>query len=201
MNDLFASHGPRRLDMRGADVVLHQQPDLGMHPDDLLRRLLDETPWRQGEIRTRNGTFQEPRLTSWHGDAEYSYSGRKLKPLPWSPLLASLRDRLTEITGSEFNSVLLNRYRGGRDSIGMHSDDEPGVQPTIASVSLGAERVFDMRRKDGTGSTIHVPLTHGSLLVMSGDTQRNWLHGIAKTRQPVGERVNLTFRLTRVNGR
>ena len=199
MNDLFRDEAPRDLRLPGADVVLHPSPDLGLPADELLRRLLAETPWIQRSVRIRGREIPQPRLVSWHGDEAYAYSGLALAPEPWTPLLVALRDRVSALTGSSFNSVLLNRYRGGRDSIGMHADDEPelGARPVIASISLGAERTFDLRRKDGSGRTVHVPLTHGSLLVMSGDTQRNWLHGIAKTDRPTGERVNLTFRLTR----
>ena len=199
MNDLFRDDRPRDLRLPDADVVLHPAPDLGLPADELLRVLTAETPWEQRSVRIQGREVPQPRLVSWHGDAAYSYSGLTLRPNPWTPLLLRMRESLRALTGADFNSVLLNRYRGGRDSIGMHADDEPelGVRPTIASVSLGAERVFDLRRKDRTGRTVHVPLTHGNLLVMAGDTQRNWLHGIAKTERPVGERINLTFRLTR----
>jgi alkylated DNA repair dioxygenase AlkB len=199
MTDLFHDAGPRRLELQGADVVLHPSPDLGIDPTEIFHRLKQETPWEQRSVRIHGREIPQPRLVSWHGDVAYAYSGLKLAPNPWTPILTALRDRVAAITGSDYNSVLLNAYRHGRDSIGMHADDEPelGPRPTIASISLGVERIFDLRRKDKSGRTVHVPLTHGSLLVMAGDTQRNWLHGIAKTSEPTGERINLTFRLTR----
>lgn len=198
MNDLFDAAGPRRLDLRDADVVLHPRPDLGLAPDLLFERLKAEIPWEQRSIRIKGREIPQPRLISWHGDVGYSYSGISMTLNPWTPLLETIRRSVERITGETFNSVLLNAYRHGRDSIGMHADDEPelGPRPTIASVSLGCERVFDMRRKDRTGGTVRIPLTHGSLLVMAGDTQRNWLHGIAKTDHDTGERINLTFRRT-----
>lgn len=199
MTDLFAAQGPRRLHMEGADVTLHESPDLGAHPTELLEALKRDTPWEQRSIHIRGkGDVPQPRLISWHGDVGYSYSGISMTLNPWTPVLETIRDSVERITGCSFNSVLLNLYRHGRDNIGMHADDEKelGPRPTIASISLGGERVFDMRRKDGSGSTVHIPLSHGSLLVMAGDTQRNWLHGIAKTRDQVGERISLTFRST-----
>ncbi len=198
VNDLFDAAGPRRLDLKDADVVLHPRPDLGLDPDLLFERLKAEIPWEQRSIRIKGRDIPQPRLISWHGDVGYSYSGISMKRNPWTPLLQTIRRSVERITGETFNTVLLNAYRHGRDSIGMHADDEPelGPRPTIASVSLGCERVFDMRRKDRTGRTIRIPLSHGSLLVMAGDTQRNWLHGIAKTDHDTGERINLTFRRT-----
>jgi alkylated DNA repair dioxygenase AlkB len=197
MTDLFDSHGPRRLEMPGADVTLHPRPDLGASPDDLFRRLRAETDWQQRSIRIQGREIPQPRLVAWHGDGSYTYSGLTLQAAAWSPTLLAIRERVEALTGATFNACLLNLYRDGRDSIGMHSDDEPefGHEPTIASVSLGAERVFDFSKKDGTSAPVHVPLGHGSLVVMAGATQRNWKHGIAKTRERVGERINLTFRL------
>lgn len=199
MHSLFDE--PRRIPLDGGDVVLHPRPDLPRNADEILALLLDEIPWEQRSVRIQGREIPQPRLVSWHGDASYRYSGLTLAPKPWTPLLDELRACVARITGAKYDSVLLNRYRSGRDSIGMHADDEPelGRNPTIASLSFGAERIFDMRCKDRTGRTVHIPLTHGSLLVMSGETQRNWLHGIAKTqnRPADGERINLTFRLTR----
>jgi len=199
VNDLFDAAGPRRIDLKDADVVLHPAPDLGHGPDELFERLKAGIPWEQRSIRIKGREIPQPRLISWHGEVGYSYSGISMTQNPWTPLLESIRRNVERITGATYNSVLLNAYRHGRDSIGMHADDEPelGIRPTIASVSLGCERVFDMRRKDRTGSTVHIPLSHGSLLVMAGDTQRNWLHGIAKTDRDTGERINLTFRMTK----
>jgi alkylated DNA repair dioxygenase AlkB len=197
MHDLFPQ--TRRLDMPGAEVTLHETPDLGATPDALFELLRDTSAWEQRSIFIHGkGEIPQPRLICWHGDAEYSYSNIRMTVNPWTPVLDEMRRRIEAITGAKFNSVLLNYYRDGRDSIAQHSDNEPelGRHPTIASVSLGAERIFDMTRKDGTCKPVHIPLGHGSLIVMSGDTQRNWKHGIAKTRDRVGGRINLTFRDT-----
>lgn len=93
--------------------------------------------------------------------------------------------------------MLANLYRSGDDAIGWHSDNEPelGPEPLIGSISLVAERRFDLRRRDDHSKTGRLVLEHGSLLVMSGGTQRNWQHGVTRTKQVTGERINLTFRL------
>jgi alkylated DNA repair dioxygenase AlkB len=98
-----------------------------------------------------------------------------------------------------FNFCLLNRYRSGADSMGMHADDEPEMGDTIGSLSLGATRTFRIRH-DATGETQNFELAHGTLIVMAGTMQRFWKHGIPKTRRPVGERINLTFREIRPIG-
>ena len=143
----------------------------------------------------------QPRLTAWYGDAgaSYAYSGVELHPLPWTPVLLDIKARIEKTTGSSFNSVLLNYYRDHRDSVGFHSDDEPelGERPVIASLSLGAERTFILKHKKLKGmqeTPCAFAPASGSLLLMRGDTQRCWRHGVPKENRPCGPRVNLTFR-------
>ena len=146
-------------------------------------------------------TIPQPRLIAWHGDPEasYSYSGLTVQPTPWTTLLTSLKAKVEEVVpGFPFNSVLLNLYRNGKDSIAWHSDDEPelGENPTMASVSLGAVRKFSLKHKV-TKEVHDINLASGSLLVMAGRTQTYWMHQVPKTKRPVGERINLTFRCIR----
>ncbi len=139
-----------------------------------------------------------PRLTAWHGDpgAVYTYSGLRNEPRPWTPALAELRARLADRLGVRFTSVLLNWYRSGADGMSWHADDEPelGSEPTIASLSLGATRRFELKHR-ADGERIAVPLDHGSLLVMTGETQHCWLHRVPKQPRIAGGRINLTFRV------
>jgi alkylated DNA repair dioxygenase AlkB len=116
-----------------------------------------------------------------------------------APLL-ELKSRVESAAGAEFNSLLLNLYRDGRDSIGMHADDELelGVNPVIGSVSLGNVRRFVLRHKK-RGERLSFDLAHGSLIVMAGTSQHHWVHGVPKTVKPVGKRINLTFRTILVN--
>nr|KAJ9632718.1 hypothetical protein H2204_007805 [Knufia peltigerae] len=139
-----------------------------------------------------------PRLSCWIGDpqARYRYSGAEFVPHPWPPRLSALRDRLQAEGLGRFNSVLLNRYRGGGDYMGWHSDDEPelGPAPLIASLSLGAARRFLLRRRDDTTRKAEFLLAHGDLLLMGGATQRHYQHALPKMARVQGERINLTFR-------
>ncbi|WP_020655228.1 alpha-ketoglutarate-dependent dioxygenase AlkB family protein [Massilia niastensis] len=162
---------------------------------DVLARLIAETPWREETVVVYGKRHLQPRLSAWYGDAAYRYSGLTLAPAPFTPLLQALRAAVEDVTGHDYNSVLLNYYRNGCDSMGMHSDDEPelGPAPVIASLSFGAERVFILRHKRSK-QTIRLPLSGGNLLVMSGFMQQNWLHGINKTTKSLEPRVNLTFR-------
>jgi alkylated DNA repair dioxygenase AlkB len=161
--------------------------------------LRDGVPWVQKTIRIAGREVLEPRLTAWYGDpdAAYTYSGARLEPLAWTPLLSELRARIEEAASSAFNSVLLNYYRSGEDAMGFHADKEKelGTNPLIASLSLGAPRRFVLkyRKKNAGVDPIELELTHGSLLIMAGTTQHFWRHGVpkAKSAEP---RINLTFR-------
>ncbi|MBX0292565.1 alpha-ketoglutarate-dependent dioxygenase AlkB [Hymenobacter sp. HSC-4F20] len=168
---------------------------------ELLEELTNSLAWQQEAIKLFGRSVLQPRLTAWYGDpgASYQYSGLRLEPLPWTPALLRLRQRVEEATGTFFNSVLLNLYRTGQDSMGWHADDEPelGPAPVIASVTLGATRNFRLKPRDPhrlPHAPFSLPLTAGSLLLMRGATQQHWLHALPKTARPVGPRLNLTFR-------
>ncbi len=178
-------------------AVLHPSFLAPDEADTVLARLREEEPWKIHTITMFGRAVPEPRLSVWHGDetAAYTYSGSPRPPVPWTPLLADLRDRCGRVAGTTFNGVLANLYRDGADSMGWHADDEPvlGPEPVIASVSLGAERRFDLRHRS-TGERVSVLLPHGSLLVMSGRSQACWMHRIARTTRVSSARINLTFR-------
>jgi alkylated DNA repair dioxygenase AlkB len=162
---------------------------------EILARLIGETAWRADTIVVYGKRHLQPRLSAWYGEASYTYSGLTLPSLPMTPLLEQLRRSVEALTGHRYNSVLLNYYRNGQDSMGMHSDDEPelGPNPVIASLSFGATRRFVFRHK--SKSLRHAfDLSDGSILLMRGSTQQHWLHGINKTTKPTGPRINLTFR-------
>jgi alkylated DNA repair dioxygenase AlkB len=167
--------------------------------DQWLATLLAETPWEQPSVFLHGRQYPVPRRVAWYGDADahYAYSGLEHPPLPWTPLLARIRAEVETVAGQRLNGVLLNHYRDGNDSMGWHSDDEAvlGRNPLVASLSLGGERRFDLRRKGGGRIEHSLHLGHGSLLVMRGATQHHWQHQVARTRKPVAPRVNLTFRL------
>jgi len=160
--------------------------------------LLEQIAWKQDRIKMFGKELPIPRLQAWYGNADksYTYSGIKMSPLAWTPSLLEIKKRIATVCKTDFTSVLLNRYRGGQDSMGWHSDDEKelGVNPVIASVNFGASRNFQMRRKDDHKQKRSLELSNGSLLIMKGTTQHFWQHQIPKTAKTVGERINLTFR-------
>lgn len=162
----------------------------------LFEMLRDGIDWQQRQVFVGGQWRDQPRLIGWFGDRDYTYSKLRLEPTAFEAIapLADLRDRVSRTAGVEFNCCLANYYRDGRDSIGMHSDDEPelGKDPVIASISLGGCRTFRLARKDKS-ARLSVPLNGGSLLVMKGRSQAEWSHGIDK--EPGAEpRINLTFR-------
>lgn len=155
-------------------------------------------PWSVHRIRLFGREVDSPRLSCWIGDpgAAYTYSGARFEPAPWPAVLLGLRARLSADAGVDFNSVLANLYRDGRDRMGWHRDDERelGVRPTIASLSLGAPRRFVLKRRGDPAGKLALVLPHGSLLLMAGDTQANYRHALPATTRPLGARINLTFR-------
>jgi alkylated DNA repair dioxygenase AlkB len=194
-----AQDGLEHIPVRDAEVYYLPHLPLAQAPDIVLRRLIDEVPWRAENIVVWGRTYAQPRLIAWYGDVGmiYTYSGIQLTPLPWTRTLLDIKKRVEAVAGTDFNSVLLNYYRDHRDSMGLHSDDEPelGERPILASLSLGEERTFILKHKrDKALKPVCLKLASGSLLLMKGDTQRYWKHGIDKETRPCGPRVNLTFR-------
>ena len=194
--DLF-SESP--LQLPDAELALWPQWLSVSVADQWLAQLTEQTPWQQPQVRIYGRYVVVPRLVAWYGDAEasYRYSGLTHQPLPWTPLLAQIREQVEQAAGQSLNGVLLNYYRDGQDSMGWHSDDEAelGVNPLIASLNLGGTRRFDLRRKGQSRIEHSLDLQHGSLLVMRGATQHHWQHQVAKTRASCAPRLNLTFRL------
>ena len=184
-----------RFDVPGADIALYH--DAISDADRLHQEILEGTPWLQQEITVYHRKIPMPRLTCWMGEASYTYSNLKNEPGPWTAPVLEIREQMTALTGRSFNGVLLNLYRDGQDSMGWHADNEAslGPEPIIPSINLGATRRMRFKpRKNRAGEAFGFDLPHGSVLLMSGETQDNWLHTITKTTRPVGARINLTFR-------
>lgn len=183
-------------------------PDAQVHYDgnfyafaeaqELLSILIKETPWRQNKITVYGKEYDEPRLTQLYGDPgiNYGYSNISFNALPWTKTLQKIKQDVENATGATFNICLINRYRNGQDSNGWHADNEKelGTNPVIASISLGQERFFHLKHLNNKDWKFKFPLQHGSLLVMAGQTQHTYKHQIAKTKRPIDERINLTFR-------
>ena len=185
------------LDLQDASITLFREYFPSLKADEYFSGLQD-VPWHQEEIIVFGKKYPEPRETAWYGDqgTTYTYSGITHTPKPWTPVLSEIREKIENETQARFNSVLLNRYRNGQDSVAWHADDEPelGENPVIASVSLGQTRRFQLRHKFLLKKAVSLDLHHGDLLVMSGKTQHFWEHQVPKTKQEIPARLNLTFR-------
>jgi alkylated DNA repair dioxygenase AlkB len=162
---------------------------------NLLAELRAELAWEQREIVLYGRRVLQPRLIAWAGALPYRYSGQTLEPRAPTPALARALEAVRRQVGVPFNHVLVNRYRDGRDSMGLHADDEPelGSDPVVATVSLGATRRFVLKPR-GPGPTHSLDLGDGSLLVMNGRCQALFRHGIPRQLAVTDERVSLTFR-------
>lgn len=166
--------------------------------DNYFQTLLNTIDWKQEKMNMYGKELLFPRLTAWYGDNDkpYSFSGITLKPKQWTTELLEIKCKVETKTDVSFNSVLLNRYRNGNDSISWHTDAEKelGKNPIIASVNFGATREFQLRHIH-TKEKLSIELSHGSLLIMLDEIQHFWQHQIPKTKKPVSERINLTFRV------
>ena len=204
-----------------ADGTLRLYPRLfsAEESERYLRALKEEVDWKSERITMFGRSLALPRMTAWFGDLGtcYTYSGISAQPVGWTRILLQIRARIEDITNATFNSVLLNYYRDGRDSVSWHSDDEPelGRDPVIGSVSFGSERPFHLRHKAARAASpqsvrqpvrepvpqggqgrlkLTLCLPNGSYLEMGPGIQRNWAHQLPKRPQLTGERINLTFR-------
>ena len=159
--------------------------------------LLQNILWRNDEAVIFGKHIVTKRKVAWYGDSDYlyTYSNTTKQALTWTKELSDLKQRVEEVTGTKFNSCLLNLYHNGDEGIAWHSDDEKplGENSIIASLSFGAERKFSFKHKH-TKQTISVVLEHGSLLIMKDATQTNWLHSLPKSKKITRPRINLTFR-------
>ena len=164
----------------------------------LFSSLKDNIIWTQEYVNIANKKIAQPRLSAWYGDedAHYTYSNLKLQPRLWNETLLLIKQKIEELSLWQFNSVLLNYYRDGNDSIAWHSDDERqlGYYPKIASFSLGETRKFLIKPKKKSAGHLKIFLRAGDLLLLYGEFQRNWLHALPKHKSVKNPRINLTFR-------
>lgn len=164
-----------------------------------LESLRGTIEWRRDEVTMFGKKIVMARKVAWYGEKPfaYTYSGTTRAALPWTSELSELKAMVEEVSGSSFNSCLLNLYHDGSEGMGWHSDDEDTLveNATIASLSFGAERKFVLRHKSEKTRKIAVMLEPGSLLTMRGETQKNWSHALMKSKRVVDPRINLTFRL------
>ena len=188
-----------QLSLPDADVTLYHTFFPVAEADGLFDRLRAQVNWQEQHVMIFGKPVLVPRLVAWYGDegTDYTYSGITVHPQAWIDSLLHIKERIDAEAGIEFNSVLCNLYRNGRDSISWHSDSEPalGHNPVIGSISLGAVRTFHLRYNKDKTLRVKLDLPHGSFLLMRGGTQHSWKHQLPKTARPVGPRINLTFRV------
>ena len=199
MESLFNFHSePQVLDLPDAEIIYYPQLFDKEQADTIYYELLKEIAWQQDNITVYGKTHPQPRLTALYGNdgKPYSYSNITMQPKPWNSLLQKIKYYIEASTECQFTTVLLNQYRDGKDSNGWHADNEKelGTNPIIASLSLGAERVFQLKHNTISEAKKNIILEHGSLILMKGSTQHFWKHQIPKTTKPIGNRINLTFR-------
>ncbi len=197
--DLFNTNETSlQFDLPNADCTLYPEFFNNHDADNYLLELSQLVNWKQETIAMYGKTLNVPRLTAWYGEKNlsYEYSGIKSVSQQWLPQLISIKNKIELISSTTFNSVLINLYRNGSDSVDWHSDDEPelGSNPVIASISFGEQRKFHLKNKRNKAIKQSILLPHGSLLLMSGKTQTNYLHKIAKSTRDMKPRINLTFR-------
>lgn len=198
MLDLFDNE-PQPLNLPNSNIVYY--PNFMDKPlaDDYFELLRKNCAWQQDDIKVFGKVYAQPRLTALYAnnDKPYSYSNITMTPHTFTKELGAIKEQIETIATCEFTTCLLNLYRDGKDSNGWHADNEKelGKNPVIASVSLGAPRYFHLKHNSIPDQKHKLLLEHGSLLLMQGETQHFWKHQIPKTAKPIGERINLTFRV------
>jgi alkylated DNA repair dioxygenase AlkB len=198
MNSLFQSE-PVFFNLPDAEIIYYPNFLSPEKANTLFEELLENTPWQQDEITVYGKRHLQPRLTSLYGNKEkpYSYSNIIMQPHHWTLALQKIKSLIENISEANFTTVLLNYYRNGNDGNGWHADNEKelGINPIIASLSLGAERKFQLKHNTDTSQKKNINLENGSLLLMKGTTQHFWKHQVPKTTKLINPRINLTFRM------
>jgi len=186
------------LNLKDAEVFYYPNYFTKNESMSLFQILTTETLWQQDDIKVFGKTYKQPRLTSLYGSNKrpYSYSNITMHPNEFTSTLLKIKSKIEDTTNEIFTTCLLNQYRDGRDSNGWHADNEKelGQNPVIASVSLGASRMFHLKHRYDKSHKCKLLLESGSLLLMKGTTQHFWLHQVPKTKKQLGSRINLTFR-------
>ncbi|WP_298546843.1 alpha-ketoglutarate-dependent dioxygenase AlkB [uncultured Aquimarina sp.] len=197
--DLFTSQNDKiQLKMPDGDVSYYPAFFDKNKADHLFKILKESIKWRQDDIKVFGEIYKQPRLTALYANNKntYTYSNITMKPYQFTEELLMIKEEIENISSGIFTTCLLNLYRDGQDSNGWHADNEKelGTEPIIASVSLGEERSFHFKHKTKELKQ-KILLQHGSLLIMQGKTQENWLHQVPKSKKIMKPRINLTFRV------
>jgi len=200
MQKLFPRE-PQHLNLPDSNIRYYPDFMDNLLADDYFTLLKNNIAWQQDDIKVFGKVYAQPRLTALYANNEkpYSYSNITMTPHAFTKELQKIKEKIESISNCEFTTCLLNLYRDGKDSNGWHADNEKelGQNPSIASVSLGAHRSFHLKHNNIPDLKHKILLEHGSLLLMQDETQHFWKHQIPKMAKPIGERINLTFRVIR----
>ncbi len=192
-------NSPIDLNLPDSNIIYYPEFFTLAESDQYFKSLLDLVEWQQDDIILFGKLFKQPRLTALFANNKqpYSYSSITMIPKAFTKELLEIKAKVESVIDANFTTCLLNLYRDGQDSNGWHADNEKelGINPLIASISFGAERLFKLKHRQHKILKKDLVLQHGSLLIMSGETQHKWLHQIPKTKKKIGERINLTFRV------
>ncbi len=191
-------NSPIDLNLPDSSIIYYPEFFSLAESDQYFKSLLDSVAWHQDDIILFGKLFKQPRLTALYANNNqpYSYSSITMIPKAFTKELLEIKAKIESVIDANFTTCLLNLYREGQDSNGWHADNEKelGINPIIASISFGAERLFKLKHRQDKTLKKDVVLQHGSLLIMKGETQHKWLHQIPKTKKKIRERINLTFR-------
>lgn len=197
-NTLFPNEKSSQIIGTDGDVIYYPSIFSQQESDQIMLDLINNIEWKQEPIWMFGKKIMQPRLTALYGDPNvaYGYSGIIMSVYPWNELLKDIKSKVEALSNTKFTHVLLNYYRNGQDSMGWHRDNEKnlGQNPTIASVSFGISREFQLRKYETKKDKKSILLTHGSVLMMQGETQHYWEHQIPKSKKINNPRINLTFR-------
>lgn len=197
--DLFSQLETQPINLLNKDGMVNYHGILmsAVDANNYLKILLSSIEWRNDEAVIYGKRIITKRQVAWYGEKpfKYTYSNTTKTALPWTKELVALKIMVESSTGETYNSCLLNLYNTGDEGMTWHSDAEKDLKKNgaIASLSFGAERKFSFKHKRNK-EKISLVLHHGSLLVMKGATQTNWLHSLPPTKMTDQPRVNLTFR-------
>ncbi|MFT6371178.1 MAG: alkylated DNA repair dioxygenase AlkB [Maribacter sp.] len=200
MQQLF-DHEPQHLNLPDSSITYYPNFMDIVIADDYFTLLKNNIAWQQDDIKVFGKVYAQPRLTALYANNNkpYSYSNLTMKPHQFTKELQDIKEKIEVLSKCSFTTCLLNLYRDGKDSNGWHADNEKelGQNPVIASISLGTPRYFHIKHNTMVDAKHKMLLGHGSLLLMMGETQHFWKHQIPKTSKPIGERINLTFRVVK----
>lgn len=186
------------LDLPDAELIYYPNFLGETEATSIFDRLYHETNWQQDDIKVFGKTYPQPRLTKLFAEntTPYTYSNLTMHPVLFPDFLLDLKKQIEVVAEAQFTSCLANLYRNGQDSNGWHADNEKelGINPIIASLSLGQARWFHLKHRNDKNLRTKLLLKNGSLLLMKGTTQHHWLHQVPKTKRTIEERINLTFR-------